>query len=68
QELMKDIATVLHRPYIPFPVPAAVLKLGMGEMAGIVLMSNRCEAGKISAAGYPFIYTTAKRALQAVYS
>ncbi len=68
QELMKDIATVLHRPYIPFPVPAAVLKLGMGEMAGIVLMSNRCEAGKISAAGYPFIYTTAKEALQAVYS
>lgn len=62
-EFTKELAAAIHRPAI-FPVPKLALKLLFGEMASVVLASQRVipEAAKV--AGFGFQYPKLGPALQ----
>ena len=68
KEMSAEIARVLHRPFIPFPAPAFILKAVMGEMADMLLMSTNCSAQKIMETGFIFQYPTLKAALENIYN
>lgn len=62
-EFTRTLGRVLHRPTI-FPVPAAALRLLLGEMADeLLLASTRVEPTRLLAAGYAFKYPTLDSAL-----
>ncbi|MEO7085984.1 MAG: TIGR01777 family oxidoreductase [Gemmatimonadaceae bacterium] len=64
EEFTKTLAKVLHRPTL-FPVPAAALKLAMGEMAeDTLLASQRVIPGRALAAGFAFRCGTLDAALR----
>lgn len=46
------------------PVPAFALRLAMGEMADVVLLSTRVRSAKIEAAGFHFSFPTLDEALK----
>lgn len=62
QEFFKILTTVLSRPSL-FPVPAIALKLAMGEMAKVVLDSQRVLPQKLENASYMFKYPMLEPAL-----
>jgi uncharacterized protein (TIGR01777 family) len=62
REFTDRLATVLHRPAM-FPVPAFALKLAMGEMAGVVLGSQRVLPTVAKSAGFRFQYPELQAAL-----
>ena len=65
-EFTKTLAAVLSRPAI-FPVPAMVARLAFGQMADeLLLASQRVEATKLVASGYPFQYSDLSKSLQAI--
>lgn len=68
KEMSETIAHVLHRPFIPFPASAFILKTVMGEMASMLLMSTNCSAQKIINAGFQFQYPTLEKALKNIYN
>ncbi|MGC4996200.1 MULTISPECIES: TIGR01777 family oxidoreductase [unclassified Streptomyces] len=55
QEITEAMGRVLHRP-TPFPVPAAVLRTVLGEMAGDVLGSQRVVPKRLSESGFQFAF------------
>ncbi|MFF0381282.1 TIGR01777 family oxidoreductase [Streptomyces sp. NPDC004286] len=55
QEITEAMGQVLHRP-TPFPVPAAVLKTVLGEMAGDVLGSQRVVPTRLLESGFQFAF------------
>ncbi|MEU4109366.1 TIGR01777 family oxidoreductase [Streptomyces sp. NPDC027717] len=55
QEVTEAMGRVLHRP-TPFPVPAAVLRTVLGEMAGDVLSSQRVVPKRLSESGFQFAF------------
>lgn len=61
-EFSTTLAAVLKRPAF-FRVPASVLKLGFGEMAGLLLGGQNAVPEKARAAGFQFTYTELKPAL-----
>ncbi len=67
KQISKTIASVLHRPFIPFPVPAFILKTVMGEMASMLLMSNNCSSEKIQQTDFQFQYPKLIKGLEAIY-
>ncbi|MGA8837592.1 MAG: TIGR01777 family oxidoreductase [Candidatus Sulfotelmatobacter sp.] len=65
EEFAKTLASVLSRPAI-FPLPAFAVKLAFGEMGEELLLgSQKVEASKLIASGYPFRYRELKASLQA---
>jgi hypothetical protein len=63
-EFTRTLASVLHRPAL-FPVPAAALKLAMGEMAeDTLLASQRVLPKRALAAGFKFQFPTLDAALR----
>ena len=50
--------------YIPVPVPAAALKIALGEMSIEVLKSATVSSQKIESAGFTFQYATADAAVK----
>jgi len=54
-EFARELGAALHRPAI-FPVPAAALKVVMGDMAGVLLASQRVLPEAAEAAGYGFAF------------
>jgi uncharacterized protein len=62
--LTKEIGKALGKPILPINVPAFVLKLLLGEMAGIVLGGNRVSSGKIEKTGFKFQYIEVAKALK----
>ena len=64
---MKDFAqalgAALHRPAL-FSVPALVLKLGLGEMAEVLLEGQRAVPRKALSGGYRFRYGELDAALR----
>ncbi len=63
KDFMKILGQTWERPAFSFPVPAFTLRLGMGEMADIILGSTRVSSEKIEAAGFTFKFPDLKQAL-----
>ncbi|TGN41784.1 TIGR01777 family oxidoreductase [Marinobacter confluentis] len=63
REFTSTLAGVLHRPAI-FPVPAPVLKLGLGEMARLLLTGQKAHPEKLLHEGFEFRYEELKTALE----
>jgi uncharacterized protein (TIGR01777 family) len=61
-EFTRELARVLHRPAI-FPVPPFALRLMFGEMADVVLASQRVLPAAAQAAGFEFRYSDLAPAL-----
>ncbi|MDX1452704.1 MAG: DUF1731 domain-containing protein, partial [Oleiphilaceae bacterium] len=59
----KSLASALHRPAI-FTAPAPFLRLGLGEMARLLLTGQRAIPRKLLDAGYKFRFTDLESALQ----
>jgi uncharacterized protein len=64
-EFTSTLAHALHRPAI-FPAPAFALRLVLGEMADMLLASQRAHPEKLLAAGYAFRFDTLDTALKAI--
>jgi uncharacterized protein (TIGR01777 family) len=62
--MMKSILNVKHRLALLIPIPEFFLKLILGEMASIVLISSRVFPKRISDAGFEFQYEKIEPALQ----
>ena len=65
--LMEAIVQAKHTKAIFTPVPAFALKLALGEMADMLLSSQKCSDEKITKAGYNFYYPELKKALANIY-
>lgn len=52
-KILRALATALHRPAC-LPVPAWALRLGLGEMSGLLLGSQRLIARRAQDAGFRF--------------
>ncbi|CAN5186500.1 TIGR01777 family oxidoreductase [soil metagenome] len=63
REMTKAIAKALHKPLLAPAVPAFVLRIIVGEMAGIVLNGSNISSGKIERAGFKFKFTDLDAAL-----
>jgi len=61
-EFTATLARLVHRPAI-IPVPAAALKIGLGELSSLLLDSQRVRPAKLLAAGYRFRFPTLRAAL-----
>lgn len=64
-EFVRALAAALHRPAL-IPVPAFALKLMFGEMAGVLLDSQRAVPEAARAAGFEFRYPELGPALSAI--
>lgn len=63
RNLTKLAAKAFKKTYMPFAVPAIVLKIMLGEMAAIVLGGSRISSAKIERAGFKFRFPKLERAL-----
>ncbi|MBS3804214.1 MAG: TIGR01777 family oxidoreductase [Oleiphilaceae bacterium] len=61
-EFTKTLGRVLNRP-TPFPAPPFVLKLALGEMAGLLLTGQRAMPERLLAEGFKFRYPELEQAL-----
>lgn len=66
EEFTKELAAALHRPTF-FPVPEFALRVLMGEMADVVLVSQRVFPKVALDTGYRFKYTELKPALTSLF-
>ncbi|OIJ65455.1 TIGR01777 family oxidoreductase [Streptomyces mangrovisoli] len=64
REITEAMGRVLHRP-TPFPVPAAALRLALGEMAGDVLGSQRVLPARLTESGFDFAFPRIEGAVRA---
>lgn len=62
-EMTKLIAQLLGRPFFLPRVPELFLKMVLGEMAAVVITSNRCSAKKLASTGFSFSYPDIRSAL-----
>ena len=64
----KALAKVLHRPFLPFGPPDAVLGLIMGEVAKVITEGQKVLPVKAKALGYSYQHPYIEAALQAVFA
>lgn len=64
KELSKTLAQALHKPFFLPNVPAFALKMFLGEMASILLVSQNLSADKIMRTGFVFKHAELKNALE----
>lgn len=67
KDLMKEIITVKKSHAILTPVPPFAIKLALGEMAEMLLSSQRCTNEKIIKTGYKFRFPDLTKALEDIY-
>lgn len=65
KDFARALGSVLGRPAV-MPAPAFALKLALGEMADVVLASQRVVPAKLLAAGFEFRYPLLEDALAAL--
>lgn len=68
KDMIKALAGTLHRPMFMPAVPAFLLRMILGERAGLVLDSTKVSSKKIMDAGYLFKYPIIDEALASIYS
>ena len=67
REFTKVLGRVLHRPTLPVPVPAPVLRIALGPFANEgVLIGQRLEPAVLERSGYGFQHRDLEAALRAV--
>ncbi|EJK99831.1 TIGR01777 family oxidoreductase [Pseudomonas chlororaphis] len=62
REFAKTLGSVLHRPAV-VPVPAFVLRVGLGELSLLLLGGQRAVPARLLAAGFTFQFTDLRAAL-----
>lgn len=67
KDLMSAILQAKNSKALLLPAPPFALQMAMGEMADMLLSSQRCTAKKVMEAGYRFYYPDLKQALQQIY-
>lgn len=67
REFAKTLGQVLHRPAF-MPMPAFALKVGLGELSGLLLGGQKAVPERLLAAGYIFQFTELRAALDDVSS
>jgi uncharacterized protein len=68
EELIKEMAKQRGKPHINAKVPAAILKIVLGEMSIEVLKSTTVSSGKCENEGFRFLYPTIKDAVASLNS
>ncbi|MCB9305150.1 MAG: TIGR01777 family protein [Lewinellaceae bacterium] len=68
KEMVKSIAEAMHQPVLMAPGPAFAMRLLLGEMAAVVLNSNRVSPEKALKAGFAFRYPHLTEALTAIFA
>lgn len=63
REFTKELARTLHRPAV-FPVPSTVLRVALGEMAGLLLTGQKALPKKLADEGFEFRYKDLGSALE----
>lgn len=63
REFTKTLGKVLHRPTL-FPAPAPILKLALGEMAGLLLTGQKAVPMRLQTEGFEFKYPELEAALE----
>ena len=63
-DFMKTVAKEMKRPFFFPRIPAFVLRLVMGEAAGVILEGSRVSPQKIVDNCYQFLYPTAAKAIR----
>ncbi len=66
-DFARALARVLHRPYVPFGPPDAVLNLILGDVAQVVATGQKVLPKKAVALGYTFRHTDVLEALRAIF-
>jgi uncharacterized protein (TIGR01777 family) len=61
-EFAKQLGQALHRPAF-MPLPAPLLRIGLGEMSGLLLGGQRAYPMRLQAAGFAFRFTDLQSAL-----
>lgn len=64
KKLIRETASVLDRPLWLPPVPGAFLRIVLGEMAQVVLASQRVSSEKAQMEGFTFRYANLRPALE----
>lgn len=67
KHLTKTAAKQKGKPYLGIPVPGFILRIALGEMAGMILGSNKISCDKMLSAGFKFKYATVEHALKEIY-
>ena len=65
--LSKALAKAMNRPFFFPPVPAFALKLALGEMATLALMSQKVSEEKSKSLGFEYQFQTLEDALNDLY-
>ncbi|WP_215226633.1 TIGR01777 family oxidoreductase [Echinicola shivajiensis] len=68
KELTQKAAKYSRKPFVSLQVPGFLLKIVLGEMAGMILGGNKVSADKIISSGYKFKFTEIDHALKDLYS
>ena len=66
KDLTKKMVKALGKRAMIVPAPKATLRLGMGEMADVVLNSNRVLPKRLEASGFSFQFPTFEEAVKDV--
>ena len=64
--LARLLPEAMGRTALSFPAPAFALRLALGEMADVILNSNRCVPARLQALGFVFNFPTLLPALKDV--
>lgn len=64
KEFMRTLAKEMKRPFVIPQIPSVLLKLIMGEAAGMVLEGSRISPQRAINTGFKFQYSTANQAIQ----
>ena len=67
REFAKTLGQALHRPAF-MPMPAFALKVGLGELSGLLLGGQKAMPERLLAAGFTFQFTELRAALDDVSS
>jgi uncharacterized protein (TIGR01777 family) len=64
KELAKEMINALDKKALLLSAPTSGLRMGMGEMADILLSSNKVVPKRIKAAGFKFLFPNAQEAIK----
>ena len=64
---MRTLAKVMRKPFFPPAVPAFVMRLILGERAGLLLEGSRVSNARLLAKGTQFTHTTLEGALRNLF-